>query len=110
MVVLLWCNQSIFETLLEVFLSGCKSDLVVVGVIFLENDPNCLNNLQIIFGNFHKSVVNGKRLISFQVFEGSSSDINLLLEREKNYKQAIENANKAGEGSKARRYGRGLKV
>ena len=58
MVVLLWCNQSIFETLLEVFLSGCKSDLVVVGVIFLENDPNCLNNLQIIFGNFHKSVEN----------------------------------------------------
>ena len=40
MVVLLWCNQIIFETLLEVFLSGCKSDLVVVGVIFLENDPN----------------------------------------------------------------------
>jgi len=34
----------------------------------------------------------------------------MLLEREKNYKQAIENANKAGEGSKARRYGRGLKV
>lgn len=32
------------------------------------------------------------------------------MEREKNYKQAIENANKAGEGSKARRYGRGLKV
>lgn len=40
----------------------------------------------------------------------SSSDLNILLEREKMYKQAIENANKAGEGSKARRYGRGLKV
>ena len=40
----------------------------------------------------------------------SSSDLNVLLEREKIYKQAIENANKAGEGSKARRYGRGLKV
>ncbi|XP_073257066.1 coiled-coil and C2 domain-containing protein 1-like isoform X1 [Porites lutea] len=39
----------------------------------------------------------------------SSSDLNILLEREKMYKQAIENANKAGEGSKARRYGRGLK-
>ena len=26
------------------------------------------------------------------------------------YKQAIENANNAGEGNKARRYGRGLKV
>ena len=26
------------------------------------------------------------------------------------YKQAIDTANKAGEGSKARRYGRGLKV
>ena len=46
----------------------------------------------------------------YQVSIGSSSDIDLLLEREKNYKQAIENANKAGEGSKARRYGRGLKV
>ncbi|XP_078361651.1 coiled-coil and C2 domain-containing protein 1-like isoform X1 [Oculina patagonica] len=44
-----------------------------------------------------------------QVAKGSSSDIDLLLEREKNYKQAIENANKVGEGSKARRYGRGLK-
>ena len=40
----------------------------------------------------------------------SSSDLNILLERDKMYKQAIENANKAGEGSKARRYGRGLKV
>lgn len=40
----------------------------------------------------------------------SSSDLNILLEREKMYKQAIENADKAGEGSKARRYGRGLKV
>lgn len=40
----------------------------------------------------------------------SSSDLNILLEREKMYKQAIENANKAGEGSKARRYDRGLKV
>ena len=41
---------------------------------------------------------------------GSSSDLGVLLEREKIYKQAIENANKAGEGNKARRYGRGLKV
>lgn len=40
----------------------------------------------------------------------SSSDLNILQEREKMYKQAIENANKAGEGSKARRYVRGLKV
>lgn len=41
---------------------------------------------------------------------GSSSGLDVLLEREKIYKQAIENANKAGDGSKARRYGRGLKV
>ncbi|XP_068748558.1 coiled-coil and C2 domain-containing protein 1-like isoform X2 [Montipora capricornis] len=39
----------------------------------------------------------------------SSSDLNVLLERESMYKQAIDNANKAGEGSKSRRYGRGLK-
>ena len=80
------------------------------------------SDLQIIFGNVHKFVenlqnlsrnyyiVDGKCLYLYQVSEGSSSDIVLLLEREKNYKQAIENANKAGEGSKARRYGRGLKV
>ena len=72
------------------------------------------NDLQTIFGNVHKfvktTVIDGKCLYLYQVSEGSSSDIGLLLEREKNYKQAIENANKAGEGSKARRYGRGLKV
>ncbi|XP_015772326.1 PREDICTED: coiled-coil and C2 domain-containing protein 1-like [Acropora digitifera] len=42
--------------------------------------------------------------------KGTSADLNVLLEREGMYKQAIDNASKAGEGNKARRYGRGLKV
>ena len=42
--------------------------------------------------------------------KGTSPDLNVLLEREGMYKQALDNASKAGEGNKARRYGRGLKV
>ncbi|XP_067032370.1 coiled-coil and C2 domain-containing protein 1-like isoform X2 [Acropora muricata] len=41
--------------------------------------------------------------------KGTSADLNVLLEREGMYKQALDNASKAGEGNKARRYGRGLK-
>jgi DNA-binding SARP family transcriptional activator len=40
----------------------------------------------------------------------SSAVLDQLLEREKMYQQAIESAEKSGEGSKARRHGRGLKV
>lgn len=60
----------------------------------------------LLFFFFHFSL----HFFFVQETKESSSDLNILLEREKMYKQAIENANKAGEGSKARRYGRGLKV
>ena len=39
-----------------------------------------------------------------------SANLAVLLEREKMYKTAMEHAEKAGQSSKVRRFGRGLKV
>ncbi|RMX48298.1 hypothetical protein pdam_00014721 [Pocillopora damicornis] len=84
-----------------------------------ENDPQLLAELQCIAPGEDGSEHHDPTPVllpsvpastsSDQGSKGSSSQVDLLLEREKNYKLAIENANKAGEGSKARRYGRGLK-